>query len=539
MDPNAALAGVVLLTLALVYFWGGARRAAEHQRNLRALYALSVDLMAAGPPAEMLRRLLVALPRIAGASSARIYLHKPASGALERVPSSADPDPLAVPVNATAGAIQANCALCFRNRTLLAISDMRRSPFFQPEEMEMPQAAIFIPMLAQEDLLGVLEIDYARRGLTFEPDERSAAQHLANQIATAMRLQEQHSMREQLLRSEKLAAAGQLISSAAGQLRSPLDAISRRAEDLLGRAAGGAGAAELAVIAGEARHASNIISRLLALARAGEEEPRPVEINALLASLLGSRQAEQKAGDLETQYLPCSEPLTILGGKHQIEQVFLNLILYAERSAEDPKPAAILVSTMLQLHRARVEIAGDGRLAEESPFVLDVCRAIAQSHGGDLQWQSHAGGGWHFVLELPLAPAGATTAPTDARRGDPRTALVVDFDESARKRLLVLLSGRGHRVVPARNADEAADLVQRFPFEMVFCSNRQPGSTWIELFERVRRRGGAFVLMTEPGDHDVARALPAEDGCLLRKPVTQEDLNRVLDAVESLAPAAR
>ena len=60
-------------------------------------------------------------------------------------------------------------------------------------------------------------------------------QHLANQIATALKLQEQHSMREQLFRSEKLAAAGQLISDVANELRSPLQSISTLATALLSR----------------------------------------------------------------------------------------------------------------------------------------------------------------------------------------------------------------------------------------------------------------------------------------------------------------
>src|SRR5207247_2147289 len=100
-----------------------------------------------------------------------------------------------------------------------------------------PRSAMFVPLAAKrektgEDALGVLELDNENRVGYFAPSEQAAAQHLANQVAAALRLQEQQAMREELFRSERLAATGQLVSGVASELRAPLDSITQLASSL-------------------------------------------------------------------------------------------------------------------------------------------------------------------------------------------------------------------------------------------------------------------------------------------------------------------
>ena len=55
--------------------------------------------------------------------------------------------------------MNAGVAMCFRNRTLLNIPDTRRSPFFKADSRgEVPRSVMFVPMFAQNELLGVMQV---------------------------------------------------------------------------------------------------------------------------------------------------------------------------------------------------------------------------------------------------------------------------------------------------------------------------------------------------------------------------------------------
>jgi CheY-like chemotaxis protein len=119
------------------------------------------------------------------------------------------------------------------------------------------------------------------------------------------------------------------------------------------------------------------------------------------------------------------------------------------------------------------------------------------------------------------------------------TALIVEPDMTAQRKLLTMLGGRGHRAIPAATAEDAADLVQRMAFDVVFCAVRLPGLNWVELFQRVRRRVGAFALLTEGYDSEAARAFKGGEGQILPKPIDDRALDNFLALVDVRHAAAR
>ena len=78
-------------------------------------------------------------------------------------------------------------------------------------------------MMAQSEVIGVLELDQDDRVRDFTADEQALAQHLGNQIGVAIRLLDQRTVQEQLFRTEKTGGGrpadfrrGQRTADAAG-----------------------------------------------------------------------------------------------------------------------------------------------------------------------------------------------------------------------------------------------------------------------------------------------------------------------------------
>ena len=97
---------------------------------------------------------------------------------------------------------------CFHYRTLLVIPDIDRSPFpiAGAAGERTPKSLLFVPMMAQGEVTGVLELDQDDKVRDFSADVQALAQHLGNQIGVAIRLLDQRSVQEQLFRTEKMAA---------------------------------------------------------------------------------------------------------------------------------------------------------------------------------------------------------------------------------------------------------------------------------------------------------------------------------------------
>ncbi|MGH9672502.1 MAG: GAF domain-containing protein [Bryobacteraceae bacterium] len=515
------LLGVLALIALIALLWGvRERRMSVQRRATRTLYTLSEEIMAASSPMEILRRLLARLSRLGHASGARIYVYRPFAQRLERVPSTVDPEPASIALDSTAGSVSAACAVCFRNRTLLAIPEIRRSPFAAAAEEEMPSAAMFAPMFSQEEAMGVLEIDYSISGRRFSMDEKAAAQHLANQIGTALKLIEQHSLQEQLHHSEKLAAAGELISGVADRLRAPLARIAERAESLASEHPTGPAAEPLGEIADEARKAAGIVVELLQCTQPEQTAPGHVVVSDMLARLAQHRTAEGRNRGLEVRYFPSADPLVVLGVPGQLEHVFLSLIVHAEFELADALVRTIdILSTPLG-QRAVIEIEwavgrDDNPLSGEK---LSLCPGILHSHGGSLRYSRDASGSARFQIDLPRLPAESGAAAAAREGSTPEmTMLVLEPEERVRQRLVSMLSARGHRVVPVANFEEALDLTERLRFNFVFCSTQPPMATWVEFFRTVRARADGFVLLTDSDDHEVARAFQGEAHLLPRQ----------------------
>jgi len=552
IPPPLLLASLMIAGALLAVWWFRERRMARLRREMRVLNTLGEELIGTASPVDVLRRLELTLPKVSNSSGIGLYLFNRGARRLENVhaagvaPESLDLDH---PKNGMARGI---CA-CFRNRALLAIPDTRRSPFFPKEDgAEGPRAAMFVPMFAQSELTGVLALHNREKFRYYSDAEQSAIQHLANQVAMALKLQEQHSVREQLFRSEKLAAAGRLISEVTDELRQPLDSILARASALRSHQAEDP-REELELITSEARRAAQIVARLESLAKVEQTDVKPVDLTAMLAALVEFREPECKAKGVEIRSQLGAKPTTVLGSPGQLEQVLLNLLVDAEKSAADAREKAVTVSSSLMARRVLVEIlystrstdfdrhdSGEGDHLGGGALALGACRGILQSHGGEFRAVRVSSVQARFDVELPVVETRPAASPAAAAPGRTRqlTTLVVDADAKVQRQILQLLGERGDRVVTIASADEAIDLIQRVHFDLVMCAVRQTGLNWLQFFERVRYQVGCFVLLTDGIDADLARAFQGGEGFVLSKPIDDSEVLRICKTVEERSEAA-
>jgi signal transduction histidine kinase len=542
-----------LVVGAAVWYWRE-RRAKEQREILRRMYTLSEEILDSSSPADILSRIEAVLPKVLRITSVRLYLYDRGTRTLVPVsPSDQRTDP-SVPLDGPSGFFESGLVNAFVHRIMVTIGDTKRSQFGLPgrdkTNMLMPRSLVYVPMLTQGESVGVLQMENSRQARNFTDDEKASAQHLANQVGLAFKLLQQRSFREQLARSEKLAAVGRLISGVVNDLQTPLAAITGMAESSLEKDPGSADSHELLVIASEAKRASAIVSRLVSFAQPEHVRPEPVDLIGLLRGLIRFREREWKACGIHLRNMLKDQKLYVLASQGQIEQVFLNLLVHAEQVLEEVADKRMQVRADVLAKRIFIEIrysapaprqSGQDEIQslemEVNSLGLDVCRTIITGHGGEMRLARPSEKEACFEIELPSMPVEKPVeqaAAVETREFSRRlTAMLIEPEEWVERQLMEALGARGYRVVPVHSSEEALDLIGRMRFDVVFCSTQLEGLNWVEFYDRVRGRVGAFTLLAEIFSHDLSMHFQGEGRYLVLKPIEKAQFERTLEAVES------
>lgn len=547
---TGALVAIALMALA---WWRRERRMRAEQAHQRTLHSLAEDVINAPTAASIAEKLATVLPTMTQATSVNTFLYQRRTRSLERIPTSAEPEPMAASIDSPPEGLANAAVVCFRNRTLLQIPDVRRNPLVKVgPKTSLPRSAMFVPLFSQQEVLGVLELGNARKTGFFPAEQQADVQHVANQAAAALRLHDRQAMREQLFHSEKLAATGQLISGVASELRTPIENIVNLAASLAAHAADPPSARDLLRLSSESQRASEIVARLVSFGR--EDDPPSsalVNVNELAAELIHFREPEWRSLRLVAQHHLSNEPAPVTGFRNQIEQALLNLIVHAEHRAAHSAARTLSIESSVMARKVFVEIAysNSGEEDTEDPFSsanvleggslgLNVCQGIIRSHGGEVRFRSR-GGSANFEIELPQASAEPEPASSDHRKPPrPLTIMLIDPDPATQRSLLAMLAARGHRGVPVA-PKEAVDLAERLHFDAVFWSLHPASRSWAESYDALRAHSPVFILVSDAWDPDLARRLEQNRDFLLPRPIPEAELDRVLAGAGSKArPAA-
>jgi len=147
-------------------------------------------------------------------------------------------------------------------------------------------------------------------------------------------------------------------------------------------------------------------------------------------------------------------------------------------------------------------------------------------------------------LKLACQPIGRATPDVvpelrEAKvRSDVWRVLVVEDVPSQQKLLMTVLKKAGHSVTGVDNGQDAVDLVEREPFDIVLMDVQMPGMNGLDATRAIRAheaatgRHVAIVAVTAHAlNGDAKKCLAAGTDAYLRKPVNLVEMMRLLDGL--------
>ena len=279
--------------------------------------------------------------------------------------------------------------------------------------------------------------------ITMAANLREAHEALDHQIEQERKMRETlQSLQRQVVRQERLAAVGVLVSGVAHELNNPLQAILGTVE-LLERddSIRAEVREEIAFIKTQSGRAREIIRNLSRFSSQQTGPTELVDLRDVVAEVVQLRRRDLDASAV-TLEVDASARRKVYTNFTEVEQVMLNFVINAQQSIESSgrNRGRILIKVYDEGKKVRVEVHDDGPgVAPEDepklfqPFFttkpvgkgtglgLSVSYGIIESYGGNIGHCANEWGGATFFFELPSVdsaatpPPAASTKPSDDR----------------------------------------------------------------------------------------------------------------------------
>ena len=396
--------------------------------------------------------------------------------------------------------------------------------------------------------------------------------NIVNVVVMIEDVTDKRKLEEQLFQSQKMESIGLLAGGIAHDFNNILGGILGYASYLkTGMNKDEKIYSHLETIERSALRAAELTSQLLAFARGGKYDVRPIDLNLVVEETLrllrGSLEKSIVVEELLTKPLPAIE-----ADAGQMQQVLMNLCVNARDAM--PGGGKLVICTSVQdepddflraqsnlktsrFVRATVTDSGIGidkaimaRIFE--PFFttkekgkgtglgLATVYGIIRNHGGYVDVQSEIGSGTSFTVYLPAVVEKAISIdhrPQTARGGN-ETVLVVDDEDMIRMLAKDLLGSKGYTVLEASNGQEALDIyaANRASIDLIILDMAMPGLDGREVFIRLKDQNPDVqtILSTGYAEDERAREMMAQGvKAFVQKPYRAEEfaaaVRRVLD----------
>lgn len=234
---------------------------------------------------------------------------------------------------------------------------------------------------------------------------------------------------EQLIRSEKLAALGQLSAGIAHEIRNPLTSIKIFIQSLEKEIALDENQEEdFRIIMKEIDRINENITRFLNFARPEEPLFQSINISPLVKNTVNLLAAKLKNSGIRPDISLLDEHPTVEGDPKQLAQVFLNLLLNAVEAM--PQGGTLTIRSGVKVNpdnrkeflQLIIKDTGHGIPEKDRPYLFDpffttkaggtglglsIVYSIIQKHNGRIEVESELGKGSSFILSLPIQEEGA------------------------------------------------------------------------------------------------------------------------------------
>lgn len=235
-------------------------------------------------------------------------------------------------------------------------------------------------------------------------------------------IEQLRALNEQLIRTEKLAAAGTLAAGVAHEVNNPLASISSLIQILQTRSSADDETREmLRLISTQISRITQVTRDMMEFARTRPPVRAPQDINRIVEASTRLAKFDKAFGQLHLSVEEATDAPPVMADADQLQQVFLNLLLNARDAMQEGGEIRVKSTYESKTREVNVDVADSGTgIAQEDlahifdPFFttkpvgtgtglgLAVCYGIVTAHGGRIEVAPNNGRGTRVRVVLPV-----------------------------------------------------------------------------------------------------------------------------------------